>query len=80
MLSGLQNRQKKIIDRDELESEFEDAKAEISQDLENKQKEKEQAIALALKKTILDNCQRPASGPRCAREQRALCVGQCARG
>ena len=39
----------KIIDRDELESEFEDAKAEISQDLENKQKEKEQAIALKQK-------------------------------
>ena len=39
----------KIIDRDELESEFEDAKAEISQDLENKQKEKEQAIALRQK-------------------------------
>lgn len=39
----------KIIDRDELESEFEDAKAEISQDLENKQKEKEQAIVLKQK-------------------------------
>jgi len=34
----------KIIDRDELESEFEDAKSEISQDLERKQKEKEEVI------------------------------------
>jgi hypothetical protein len=34
----------KIIDRDELESEFEDAKSEILQDLEKKQKEKEQEV------------------------------------
>ena len=39
----------KIIDRDELESEFEDAKSEISQDLDKKQKEKEDAIALKQK-------------------------------
>ena len=39
----------KIIDRDELESEFEDAKSEISQDLEKKQKEKEDAITLKQK-------------------------------
>ena len=39
----------KIIDRDELESEFEDAKSEISQDLEKKQKEKEEAITLKQK-------------------------------
>lgn len=34
----------KIIDRDELESEFEEAKSEISQDLEKRQKEKEDAV------------------------------------
>lgn len=39
----------KIIDRDELESEFEDAKSEISQDLEKKQKEKEDAVILKQK-------------------------------
>jgi len=39
----------KIIDRDELESEFEEAKSEISQDLEKKQKEKEEAVALKQK-------------------------------
>lgn len=39
----------KIIDRDELESEFEDAKSEISQDLEKIQKEKEDAVALKQK-------------------------------
>lgn len=39
----------KIIDRDEIESEFEDAKTEISQDLEKKQKEKEDEIALKQK-------------------------------
>ena len=39
----------KIIDRDELESEFEEAKSEISQDLEKRQKEKEEAVALKQK-------------------------------
>jgi hypothetical protein len=39
----------KIIDRDELESEFEEAKAEIFQDLEKKQREKEEAVALKQK-------------------------------
>lgn len=39
----------KIIDRDELDSEFDDAKSEISQDLEKKQKEKEDAVILKQK-------------------------------
>ena len=39
----------KIIDRDELESEFEDAKSEILQDLEKKQKEKEQEVVIKQK-------------------------------
>ena len=39
----------KIIDREELDSEFDDAKSEISQDLEKKQKEKEDAVILKQK-------------------------------
>ena len=39
----------KIIDRDELESEFEDAKSEISQDLDKKQKAKQDEILLKQK-------------------------------
>ena len=39
----------KIIDRDELDSEFEDAKSDIAQDLEKKQKEKEDALLIKQK-------------------------------